>query len=108
MHTYLSFVLFGGSHLFLMVLLYRHATEILTIEEKDKHTNEADMAQGHNGLTVMRLLWVRSPLGENELLFMNIFFSSLWHQGTIPALSSATLHAMLRKIRRMWDTECLN
>ena len=36
----------------------------------------------------------------NELLFLNILISSLWHQGKSLALSSATQQAIPRKTRR--------
>ena len=34
------------------------------------------------------------PTRGNELLFFNIFISSLWQQGKDPTLISATQHAM--------------
>ena len=37
----------------------------------------------------------------NELLFFNIFTSSLWRQGKIPALS-------FEKLGREWGMECFN
>ena len=46
------------------------------------------MVQGHKDVTVMRRLWVRSPLGgmNDYLLFFS--FISLWHQGNSQALIS--------------------
>ena len=55
------------------------------------------MPQGHKG--VCNAAVVDSiPIRGNEIL--NIFISSLWHQGKSPALSSATQYAMPRKIPR--------
>ena len=45
---------------------------------------------------------------RNELLFINISIFSFWHQGINLALSSATQHAMPRKIqRKVRDVQCV-
>ena len=51
---------------------------------------------------------VSIPTRGNELLFINIVISSLWHQAKSPALRFATQHTMPRKSDGMWGPECLS
>ena len=54
--------------------------------------------------TVVGLIATR----RNKLLLINIFFSSLWHQGKSIALSSDTQHAIAQKIGGKWGNGFVN